>query len=85
MGEFMKERLVRQLGHRIDRDLAPASLCSQVSYVVQSDLAPANTLFLQFVRHIKFRLYSRIVLRFHLEVRLCLTSFTKLSAHANGI
>ena len=33
----------------------------------------------------KFHLYSRIVLRFHLEVRLCLTNFTKFSAHASAI
>lgn len=32
-----------------------------------------------------FRLYSRIVLQFYLEVRLCLTNFSRLSAHATGI
>jgi integrase len=33
--------------------------------------------FLHFLRHISFRLYSRIVLRFQLEVRLCLSNCTK--------
>jgi len=85
VSNFMEKSLMRELGHRIDGYLTVAGLCGQVSYVAQSDPNPANTMFPQFVRHISLRLYSRIVLRFHLEVRLCLTNFSKLSAHANGI
>jgi len=37
MGQFVKQRLVWKLGHRVDSNLSLAGLCGQVSYVAQSE------------------------------------------------